>query len=157
MQTIHGVEVSGFERLILRTGSGNDLIDNRGNGSSTDDLVTGAGDDTVAVDAGTVDTGSGDDSITQAWGSVDGGADTDTLDMSGLYNSDTGFTRLVAYDDGGTQVGDLVQTSDRASIEAALSSATQFDFVSWWSGGWRTQLHAANVEHWNLSGSATMT
>ena len=61
----------------------------------------------------------------------------------------------MAYDAGGTQVGDLVQTSDRASIEAALSSATQFDFVSWWSGGWRTQLRAANIEHWNLTGSAT--
>ncbi|MBN8486676.1 MAG: hypothetical protein J0M20_02935 [Burkholderiales bacterium] len=154
-QTVNGISVSGFERLILRTGSGHDTIDNRGNGSSTDDLVTGAGNDWVAVDQGTVDTGSGDDTITQAWGSVDGGADSDTLHMGGIYNSDTGYSRLIAYDAANTLVGDLSYTSSRADIETALSSATQFDFVSWWSGAWRTQLHTANIEHWNVTGSAT--
>ncbi|MBQ0957783.1 hypothetical protein KAK06_02325 [Ideonella sp. 4Y11] len=154
-QTVHGIQIAGVERLILRTGSGNDTIDNRGNGSSTDDLVTGAGHDWVAVDQGTVDTGSGDDTITQAWGSVDGGADSDTLHMGGIYNSDTGVTRLLAYDASHTLVGDLSYTSSRADIETALASATQFDFSSWWSGGWRTQLHTANIEHWTISGSQT--
>ncbi|MBQ0929479.1 beta strand repeat-containing protein [Ideonella alba] len=154
-QTVNGISVSGFERLILRTGSGNDTIDNRGHGSSTDDLVTGAGNDWVAVDQGTVDTGDGDDTITQAWGSVDGGADSDTLAMGGVYNSDTGYTRLIAYDASNTLVGDLNYTSSRASIENALASATQFDFTSWWSSGWRTQLHAANIEHWTVNGSNT--
>jgi len=154
-QTVNGIQIAGVERLILRTGAGNDTIDNRGNGSSTDDLVTGAGNDWVAIDQGTVDTGSGNDTITQAWGSVDGGADSDMLHLGGLYNSDTGNTRLIAYDASGALVGDLNYTSSRADIENALASATQFDFTSWWAGGWRTQLHTANIEHWTVNGSNT--
>jgi len=46
--TINGAQVSGMERLLLVTGSGNDLLDNSHITTATnDDLRTGAGNDTL--------------------------------------------------------------------------------------------------------------
>ena len=59
------LSVSGVEQLLLQTGSGNDLVDNRANGTG-DQILTGAGDDTVyAVGGGYghIETGTGNDIV----------------------------------------------------------------------------------------------
>ena len=90
--------VSGVERLLLQTGSGNDFIDNTANNSG-EDIRTGAGDDVIRVgdgsdniDAGngnnivyagagynTVKTGTGSDRIDLTGGVVDAGAGDDQI------------------------------------------------------------------------------
>jgi Ca2+-binding RTX toxin-like protein len=59
---VNGTIISGIERLLLETGSGNDLIDNSAN-NTNDDIRTGAGNDTLNGGAGadTLIGGTGDD------------------------------------------------------------------------------------------------
>ena len=81
VQTVNGVSVSGLERLLIATGSGNDVIKNL-NVTSNDQIYTGAGNDTIASGAGDdfIDGGAGNDSI-------DGGIGADT--MTGGTGNDT--------------------------------------------------------------------
>ena len=53
-QTVNGASLSGLERLLVSTGSGNDLIDNSAAavGATDDDISTGAGADTLNGGAG---------------------------------------------------------------------------------------------------------
>ena len=82
-QTVQGAQLSGFERLLISTGSGDDLIDNSANATS-DYLATGVGNDTLNGGAGadsmiggngndTYWVSAGDDVITEQSG---GGTDT---------------------------------------------------------------------------------
>jgi hypothetical protein len=50
VQTVNGVSVSGLERLLIATGSGNDVIKNL-NATSDDQIYAGAGNDTIASGA----------------------------------------------------------------------------------------------------------
>ncbi len=63
VQTVNGVSISGLERLLIATGSGNDVIKNL-NITSDDQIYTGAGNDTIASGAGAdfIDSGAGNDS-----------------------------------------------------------------------------------------------
>ncbi|MFZ2989422.1 beta strand repeat-containing protein, partial [Ideonella sp.] len=64
-QTINGVQVSGLERLLVQTGSGDDTLDNSGTSAVTsDDLRSGAGNDTLngGLGADVMTGGSGNDS-----------------------------------------------------------------------------------------------
>ncbi|HLF97304.1 MAG TPA: DUF4347 domain-containing protein [Methylococcaceae bacterium] len=72
--TLNGVTVSGMERLLLATGSGNDILFNTGV-LTNDRFITGAGNDQVSAGGGNdlIDGGSGDDT-------VEGGLGNDTID-----------------------------------------------------------------------------
>ena len=73
VQTVNGVSVSGLERLLISTGSGNDIIKNL-NTSSDDQIYAGAGNDIIASGPGNdyIDGGAGNDII-------DGGTGADTM------------------------------------------------------------------------------
>ena len=79
VQTVNGVSVSGLERLLISTGSGNDIIKNL-NTSSDDQIYAGAGNDIIASGAGDdyIDSGTGNDRI-------DGGIGADTM-IGGIGN-----------------------------------------------------------------------
>ncbi|MBT9100570.1 hypothetical protein KFZ76_22985 [Methylovulum psychrotolerans] len=73
VQTVNGVSVSGLERLLVATGSGNDVVKNL-NVISDDEIYAGAGNDIIASGAGNdmIDGGKGNDTL-------DGGTGADTL------------------------------------------------------------------------------
>lgn len=78
-QTVNGVTLSGIERLLVATGSGNDSISNTWAGNASgDDIATGAGNDTV-------NSGAGNDSIAAGSGNnvVDAGEGNDTVSVTG--------------------------------------------------------------------------
>ncbi|MFZ2725657.1 MAG: hypothetical protein WAX77_05370 [Methylococcaceae bacterium] len=71
VQTVNNVSVSGLERLLLTTGSGNDLMAN--NASNTnDEFYTGAGNDTITASSGydSIDGGTGIDTFVADWSKV---------------------------------------------------------------------------------------
>jgi hypothetical protein len=80
-QAVNGSTITAMERMLLRTGSGNDTISNT-NVATNDQIVTGAGNDTINAGAGgdRVDAGSGDDRIVGGSGNdtLLGGTGTDT-------------------------------------------------------------------------------
>jgi len=79
-QTVHGLEVSGLERLLLATGNGNDILTNIT--VNTDDVfITGAGDDTVNA-------GGGNDRIEGGTGNnrLSGGSGADGFVLNALGN-----------------------------------------------------------------------
>ena len=96
--TVQGVELSGLERLLITTGSGDDVIKNTL--VTTDDYIdTGAGNDTIDSGSGkdTIYAGSGDDNIHiegGAGGVIDAGSGNDTISISsyvgGYYTIDGG-------------------------------------------------------------------
>jgi len=77
-QTVNASTISGVERLLLKTGSGNDDLRNLVAGTN-DEFETGAGNDRVDAGAGNdrIFGGSGNDTI-------DGGAGTDTAVFAGV-------------------------------------------------------------------------
>ena len=85
----NGVRIGEFERLIVRTGGGDDEI----TGGDLDDVAeTGAGNDTVSAGLGTnrIDTGAGEDTVIYLGGTddIDGGANFDRLELG---PQDTGY------------------------------------------------------------------
>ncbi|ADC63833.1 Hemolysin-type calcium-binding region [Allochromatium vinosum DSM 180] len=62
---LDGSTVVNIERMLLATGSGNDVIKNTHANSGNDEIDTGAGDDTIEAGGGNdeIDTGAGDDTI----------------------------------------------------------------------------------------------
>lgn len=102
----NGVTLSGMERLLLRTGTGHDRIDNFG-GSGGDVIDSGAGDDTVVSGTGndeirtasgndSVRSGEGNDTILAAEGqdSIEAGAGDDLIDAGtggGVVDGGAGF------------------------------------------------------------------
>ena len=164
---VRGIDFWNIERFYAATGSGNDLIDNRGNGSTTDEVYSGAGNDTVRIDGGTVDTGSGndivqvtdggygwvklgagDDAATIRWGAVDGESGNDTVAVTSIY-ADTNYTRpqwLVSSSLGADSI--LASTSNYAQINAALADAQtvvlQYAFPGFNTGN---QLSLTSIEN----------
>ncbi|MDC8774565.1 hypothetical protein, partial [Roseateles albus] len=93
-----GSSFSNFERLLLRTGSGNDSIDSAAL-SMADYVELGAGDDTAKTGAGsdTVNGGAGDDTISLTVDGVDnvsGGAGTDRLSADLTNFNAYGYGRI---------------------------------------------------------------
>ncbi|WP_310448861.1 DUF4347 domain-containing protein, partial [Sulfuritalea sp.] len=81
-QSVNGVSVSGLERLLLTTGSGDDVLSNT-NVSTNDVFITGAGNDSINAGGGNdrIETNDGNDTINVGTGSdtVDGGVGFDVL------------------------------------------------------------------------------
>jgi Ca2+-binding RTX toxin-like protein len=83
---IDGVQagaISNVERLLITTGSGDDVIRNTGASGPGDDIDSGGGNDTIELGAGDdyVDAGAGNDTVELGAGNdyVDGGAGDDTI------------------------------------------------------------------------------
>jgi Ca2+-binding RTX toxin-like protein len=81
-QTVNGIKVTNMERLLLQTGSGNDILSNT-TVSTNDEFVTGAGNDAIAAGDGNdyIDGGSGGDQLNGGTGvdTLIGGTGNDTL------------------------------------------------------------------------------
>ena len=145
-QTINGVSLTGMERLLLATGSGNDTISNT-LVLTDDEIHTGAGNDTINAGSGSdrVYAGPGDDTISVIGNFfttdiVDGGSGTDTLNID--Y---TGLNGSGRYEFGPTV---LNASASFTSIRDALARTTSFVIVGA-NGDTRTE--ASGVEQINLT------
>ncbi|WP_198301687.1 beta strand repeat-containing protein [Vitreoscilla filiformis] len=145
--SINGVSVTGVERFVLSTGSGNDSINNARN-ATNDDIRTNAGSDTIYSGSGndTLYTGSGNDDIwidifTSTSTSptyetdrdvVNAGSGNDTiLGASGYDTIDGGD----GYDRVAISLSDLSSTSSIAwywSPTSNASNGTRVDANSTW-------------------------
>ncbi|MDD5333962.1 MAG: hypothetical protein PHS32_09460, partial [Rhodoferax sp.] len=94
-QTVNDTSISGVERMLVLTGSGNDSISNT-TVNTNDEIVTGAGNDTINAGLGSdrVDGGAGDDTISVIanWGesdTIEGGTGVNklTVDASGMVST----------------------------------------------------------------------
>ncbi|MBY6263424.1 DUF4347 domain-containing protein, partial [Azospirillum sp. 412522] len=131
----NGTQVSGVERLLLATGSGNDSIANTR--TSTSDWVdTGAGNDTI-------NPGDGFDT-------VDGGSGSDRLIVNAAGK--TGTVSYVVYKSDGN-ISNLYSGSYFADIRTALSDA---DHVAIWKGG-NDEVEFRNIEAVEVTGTDTAT
>ncbi|MBP7339723.1 Calx-beta domain-containing protein [Niveispirillum sp.] len=151
----NGTFVRGVERLLLLTGSGNDVIRNI-KVTTNDEIRAGAGNDTIEAGSGndTVLAGDGNDLITAGMSSatIDGGAGTDTLKIDGANggkaSSGYGFHYVFqASQGGGTQVGSSV---DMDAIRQAMAKPLYGIFDN--SGLFNLQV--GNVELFDLIGTA---
>jgi Ca2+-binding RTX toxin-like protein len=150
VQLVNGVTLQGMERLLLLTGSGNDVLANT-LVATNDDLRTGSGNDTVNPGQGDdrIDCGPGDDTVTMVGGYpfttdlVLGGPGTDTLRLDvSAFSGDVRYDILLA--DGGKRV--LSYSSNIVEIQSALSVAQGFVIVA--GGNHQTEVH--DVERVNL-------
>ena len=117
--TVNGAKVSGMERLLITTGSGNDLIDNKKWGDRGDDISTGAGHDTISFfSPGTADglrdsihAGAGDDLITGVGYSayIDGGQGNDTVQIN--------YVNTSLYSNSSWSVAGITLTASNSSSE----------------------------------------
>ncbi|WP_297920747.1 calcium-binding protein, partial [uncultured Agitococcus sp.] len=109
--------VSGVERLLLETGSGNDWIDNRASGVVSDEIRTGAGNDVIygGDGADTLIGGAGNDTI-------DGGADGDSIDAGAGDDVITDIQAGASYSNSGTILAGSGNDSISASIRLAYSN-----------------------------------
>lgn len=118
---VHQIAVSGMERLLLLTGTGDDLIDNRAvNIGKADEINAGAGNDSIYGGVGndilnggdgddTIDAGADDDFVNAGAGNdtiLAGGMNSGTDDLNGGTGNDTyvishGFKHSNISDDGG--------------------------------------------------------
>ncbi|NGZ05604.1 MAG: hypothetical protein G8237_04545 [Magnetococcales bacterium] len=149
-QVVNGIAVSGVERLLLQTGSGDDRIVN-GAVVTDNTLHTGAGNDTVRLGAGsdTVISGSGNDTIqTGRFGSddVNGGDGSDTLTVDASAAS-TGKVSYYLRGYGNTDLGWLSFDSTFANIQTQLVSAEYFTIARGDAG----QVRYTNIEHVNVT------
>ena len=145
----NGLRVKHMDRLLLKTGAGDDRITNTG--VVTDDyLETGAGNDTIDGGGGndTLYGGDGDDQLSVSTSKdqkalLDGGLGTDTarLNWAGLGD-------LVMFvNDSGVTAG-----SDAETIFRHLS-ADKFSFGSWYSGHYGSErINLASIERLALTG-----
>ena len=136
VQTVHGVTVSGLERLLLSTGSGDDVLDNTA--VATDDaFITGAGNDSIIAGGGndSIAAGAGNDTISAGGGndSIDAGAGNDTINSGTGYDTvdgGTGFDVLTvdtSSSDGNYQKLSYDVVANRAST--LLYNTTSFDEI----------------------------
>jgi Ca2+-binding RTX toxin-like protein len=95
-QTVHGVTVSGLERLLIATGAGDDTISNTAVDTAVDTgdyISAGAGNDTINSGKGsdTIDGGDGNDIINGGNGSdtIDGGDGNDQITLGTGAGDDT--------------------------------------------------------------------
>ena len=134
-QAVNGSTISNVERLLVRTGSGNDDI--RNTAVATDDeFETGAGNDTIHAGGGRdrVDAGSGDDFVSVVVGSefadtVHGGAGTDTLIVTAVVPESAPWQSksmyFVGYDAEGVATGSAsAGSSTMANADAALAGVS---------------------------------
>jgi len=135
VQGVNGSLISNVERLLVRTGSGNDDI--RNTAVATDDeFETGAGNDTIYTGGGRdrVDAGAGDDFISVVVGSefadtVRGGSGTDTLVVTAIVPESSPWQSksmyFVGYDAQGVVTGSAsAGSSTMANADAALSGVS---------------------------------
>lgn len=116
-QTVNGVTLSGIERLLVATGSGNDSISNTWAGNaSSDEIATGAGNDTV-------NSGAGDDSIAAGSGNnvVDAGDGNDTVSVTG-----SGLSTLTGGAGSDTLLADFDFSGDTSSYVLAIFGGTSY-------------------------------
>ena len=142
-QVLNGNTVEGIERLLVRLGSGDDVITNTnvtnnqiygGNGNNTISLgagenwvETGTGNDivTIATSANwsTVTTGAGNDRLTGARGEYNGGEGIDTLvtNFSSLSTQgDSSYNNGLAYRDESNSLS-ISMSSSLEEVEALLN------------------------------------
>ena len=158
VQLVNGSSISNVERLLLKTGAGND--DLRNTVAFTDDeFETGAGNDTVFAGAGRdrVDAGSGDDLISividrEYADSIDGGTGNDTLVLTVTSTEPalSGIRGMVwsGYDAGGNWTGQAFSGPDTrmADVDTILSGKTLWLATSSTnSGAWIT-----GIEHFSM-------
>jgi len=129
-QTVNGVSVSGLERLLLVTGSGDDVLSNT-NVSADDVFITGAGNDTINSTgvASSIDAGSGRDTITVVLGTdgkvtVSGGTGSDTLTVD-ASNNPYGEIGWNGIDASGTTLVGVDSNSSMVAIGALLGAAVK--------------------------------
>lgn len=131
-QSGHGVSTTGFERLLLRTGAGDDTL--LGTGSTgTSDIWTGAGDDQITSTGGSIHAGSGWDRIVAGGGQIWGEGGTDWVRVTAGYSpitieggegSDSVFIDQLA---GAAGVDNhLFINGNYASVQVSLSSLLSF-------------------------------
>ena len=113
----NGVTVGGFERLLLTTGSGNDIVKNT-QVAVSDWIDTRGGNDVIAL--------SGVSSAYQSdW--VAGGTGTDRLDLD--FANDSGYFSLKTYaSESDTTPTVLTNASSHGAIQTALSTAVRFAY-----------------------------
>jgi Ca2+-binding RTX toxin-like protein len=152
--TYNGITVSNVERLLLQTGSGNDVITNT-TAATNDDIRTGAGNDTISGGTGAdqIDGGSGDDVINIAAvisksqnHQISGGTGNDTLNLD--FSAESSFLsyRIDNSADASTY---LNSSSSFEWIQTALTTAIKTAFLSSF-----TNVAMTNIENINLIGTA---
>ena len=172
-QTVNGVIVSGVERLLISTGSGNDTLNNTA--VNTDDVfISGAGADSISAGGGndSVDSGDGNDSVLAGTGddTVLGGLGDDTLDGgagSDSINAGGGNDTLLDINpiDGGDDTVDGGIGFDTLNVDWS-SSATGINYLAVAGDGSETELSynssytsirdaiaGARLELWTRDGS----
>ncbi|WP_188262889.1 FG-GAP-like repeat-containing protein, partial [Azospirillum tabaci] len=150
----NGVTVKSVERLLLKTGSGDDRITN--NKIETDDYIDGgAGNDTIDGGAGgdTLLGGSGNDRLKITiskddyyTGFIDGGSGTDTLLISALVD-DNGSPANYRFDT--ADFDSAIWSSNAGSIFAVLNTATITLHQ-----GWRGETEITRIERMAVSGGS---
>ncbi|WP_287221856.1 DUF4347 domain-containing protein [Prosthecochloris sp.] len=120
--TYGDVTVSNIERLLLLTGSGDDVIDNTAF-STSDEVRTGAGDDTISLGIGndTVAAGEGDDTIDAGSGTdtIDGGDGDDTVTFRGTVDQYT-----ISYD----RITDIYTVTDSVAGRDGVDTLIDVEF-----------------------------
>jgi Ca2+-binding RTX toxin-like protein len=145
------LSISGIERLLLATGSGNDRIVNSV-ANTRDEIYSGAGNDTISVGSdSSVDAGPGNDTITVAGSmnsrdSIDGGDGSDVLSID--YSSLDGSQSYVVASAAGLNTR-LNNTTSFQVIRDTLAGAQSFTIEL--NTGAQTKY--INVEHVNLTTS----
>ncbi|WP_170155466.1 DUF4347 domain-containing protein, partial [Sulfurisoma sediminicola] len=176
-QTVNGNSVAGIERMVILTGSGNDSIDNTNGsvGTTPDEVVSGAGNDTISTGLGNdrIDGGDGNDTINAGSGSdtIYGGSGDDTITLSASqYNEfdvvegGTGTNKLTVdassnqfsvYWNGLTAANAVMasvdSTSTMASIQALLTGADKLILRTYSLGTYGVQMD--DIQNLSMTGS----
>jgi len=157
--------ISGMERLLLKTGSGNDEIDNSYAGNNSNDYVnTGTGDDRIDLGSGS-DTGIGGDDndtisiVIDGTDNVDGGSGTDSLTADlGTFNQ-YGYGRIwwQGKDAAGQTVTavDANSTFDLIDTYARTATTNILTVVGYYSNN-QANLTFTNIENLSISGSSAV-
>jgi Ca2+-binding RTX toxin-like protein len=93
---VNGGSISGIDRLLVKLGSGNDVLSVQTGGSH--EIWSGAGNDQISINNGSVYAGDGDDVIVNGSGLVDAGAGNDIIRgvTGGFIDGGSGYDELVA-------------------------------------------------------------
>ncbi|WP_424989957.1 hypothetical protein [Fluviibacterium sp. S390] len=155
----NGTYVGGFERLHVRTGSGNDTVFG---GALADSIDTGDGDDIVDLGTGgtqatpdRANTRLGDDVITYRGGvaDVDGGSSGGDYDILNI-EATTGALSFAILDQAGTRIGATLTgaSTSRADLTAMFAANPSFAAGLTLSDGTNT-LTYRNIEEMLIQGS----
>ncbi|MEV8466849.1 hypothetical protein AB0T83_08675 [Fluviibacterium sp. DFM31] len=155
----NGTFVGGFERLHVRTGSGNDTVFG---GALADSIDTGDGDDIVDLGTGgtqatpdRANTGLGDDVITYRGGvaDVDGGSAGGDYDILN-FEATTGALSFAILDQAGTRIGATLTgaATSRADLTAMFAADPTFA-AGLTLGDGTNSLTYRNIEEMLIQGS----